>query len=106
MRDVILEGVEDKIRINLGGDVSLVAEIQRIGRSLDWLVSEVELTGEEVLNLIDSIQFGPMWDRLPSPWAAAGHRMRYGSSFFGAKPVFARFFTKMVDDLFDFGGFV
>ena len=60
MRDVILEGVEDKIRINLGGDVSLVAEIQRIGRSLDWLVSEVELTGEEVLNSIDSIQFGPM----------------------------------------------
>ena len=60
MRDVILEGVEDKIRINLGGDVSLVAEIQRIGRSLDWLVSEAELTGEELLNLINGIHFGPM----------------------------------------------
>lgn len=60
MREVILEGVEDKIHIHLGGDVSLVVEVRRIGRPLAWLVSEVELTGEEVLNLINSIHYCSM----------------------------------------------
>ena len=50
MRDIYLEGVEDNIRIHLGSDASLVADIQSIGHARDWLVSEAEMTGEEVLN--------------------------------------------------------
>lgn len=60
MRMTILEGVEDSIRIDLGSDVMLVGAVMEIGKAIDYLVYEVQLTGEEVLNLINSIRFSPM----------------------------------------------
>lgn len=59
MRSIYLEGEEDNIRIHLGSDASLVAEIQSIGHARDWLVSEAEMTGEEVLNFFAERPIGP-----------------------------------------------
>ena len=57
MRGTILEGVEDDIRINLGSDIMLVGAVIEIGKALDYLVYEAKLTGEEVLNLINDVNF-------------------------------------------------
>ena len=57
MRETILEGVEDDIRIHLGCDVMLVAAVMEIGKAVSYLVYKVQLTGEEVLSLINNVRF-------------------------------------------------
>ena len=53
MRYTIIEGVEDKIRINLGSSATLVSCVQEVGTAIDYLVYEARLTGEEVFKLLE-----------------------------------------------------
>lgn len=54
MRMTLLKGVEDDIDIDLGSDVRLIGAIIKIGKALEELVYEVNLTGAEVLKLLNA----------------------------------------------------
>ena len=62
MRETILKGVEDNIRINLGSDVMIVAAVQEVVTARDYLVYEARLTGNEVLQLMNDARRPDIFD--------------------------------------------
>lgn len=57
MRETILEGVEDKVRWNLGGNATLVATVHELGKAKDYLIYEATLTGEQLLPLMEKLGY-------------------------------------------------
>ncbi|MBQ8448564.1 MAG: hypothetical protein IJX27_06510 [Clostridia bacterium] len=49
MRYTIVHGIDDSLRIDLGGDVSIICEVMDIGKAIDYLTFEAEMTGAELL---------------------------------------------------------
>ena len=52
MRDTVIKGLDDDVRITLGGDVGIVCAVMEIGRCVDSLIYKAELTGGELVALI------------------------------------------------------
>ena len=52
MRSTTVNGLNDNIRLDLGGDVGLIAEIIENGKAADALIYELELSGAELLELL------------------------------------------------------
>ena len=52
MRYTIVKGIDDDIRIDLGGNVSIICEVMEIGKAIDYLVFEAEMSGAELLDFL------------------------------------------------------
>ena len=52
MRSTVVKGLSDHIYLNLGGDTSIIGEVIELGKCVDYLVYELELGGEELLNFL------------------------------------------------------
>jgi len=48
MRSTIVKGTDDGIRIDLGGNTDIIGEIINIGKAVDYLIFEAEMTGAEL----------------------------------------------------------
>ena len=54
MRSTVIKGNSTGCRIDLGGDVCIIAEVIKIGSARDYLIYEVELSGAELLAFLES----------------------------------------------------
>ena len=47
MRSVILRGITDQIKVDLGQDISLIADVIELGKCRDYLIYDLELNGHD-----------------------------------------------------------
>ena len=52
MRATTIKGLDDGIRIELGGDVSIIAAVMDRGKAVDYLIYKLVLTGKELIAFI------------------------------------------------------
>ena len=58
MRYSIIKGIDDGLRIDLGGSTSIIGEVMKIGKALDNLTYEVEMSGAELLEFLVKFSVG------------------------------------------------
>ena len=58
MRYTIVKGIDDGLKIDLGGSVSIISAVMEIGRSKDYLTYEAEMTGAELLEFLGKFSVG------------------------------------------------
>ena len=56
MRSTTIKGLDDGIRIELGGDTSVIGAVMERGKAVDYLIYKLTLTGKELLAFIE--EFG------------------------------------------------
>lgn len=52
MRTTFVKGLNDGLDLELGSNVSIIVEVMEIGRALDAITFEVELTGKELIKFL------------------------------------------------------
>jgi hypothetical protein len=52
MRSTIVKGIDDGIYINLGSSTDIVGEVMLEGKSVDYLIYELELSGKDLLGFL------------------------------------------------------
>ena len=58
MRKTTIYGLDDGLRYDLGDDVGVICAVMEIGRVRSELIYEVELTGAELLALLERCRYG------------------------------------------------
>ena len=64
MRSTIVKGKNDGIRIELGSDVDIICHVMDIGKSLDYLIYEVELNGQELIAFLEKFNLADKYKTL------------------------------------------
>lgn len=52
MRSVILRGLNDRIKVDLGQDISLIADVIELGKCRDYLIYDLELNGHDLIKFL------------------------------------------------------
>ena len=58
MRYSIIKGIDDGLRIDLGSSVSIIVEVMQIGKAIDSLTYEAEMSGAELLEFLSKFSVG------------------------------------------------
>ncbi len=53
MRSVILRGITDQIKVDLGQDISLIADVIELGKCRDYLIYDLELNGHDLIKFLE-----------------------------------------------------
>ena len=52
MRSTTVKGLDDGLRIELGGDTGIIEYVMDIGKGIDYLIYQAEMTGAELLEFM------------------------------------------------------
>lgn len=52
MRTTTVKGLDDSVYINLGGNTDIIEAVMNEGRAVDYLVYELQLTGDDLLSFL------------------------------------------------------
>lgn len=53
MRSVVLRGLNDRIKVDLGQDISLIADVIELGKFRDYLIYDLELNGHDLIKFLE-----------------------------------------------------
>ena len=64
MRSANIKSTKGDLRIELGSDVSIIAEVIEIGRCIDYLIYEAELNGAELIAFLKKFHLEQQYESM------------------------------------------
>ena len=62
MRSTTVKGLDDELSIRLGSDVSIICEVMSIGKAIDAITFEAEMSGEELIAFMRKLRVGEEYE--------------------------------------------
>ena len=67
MRSTSVLGTDDGLRLELGRDTSIIGEVMEIGKAVDYLVYEVQMSGAELIAFMRRFHLDPALEKDVKP---------------------------------------